>query len=215
MIPQPDTVFQIVGASDQEVVVQKLRGLSLIVILIALVGCVGPGSQPTPEETTLTQVGQVAPPFQLETLGGEVFSLEEQQGKVVLVNFFATWCPPCKEELPHLEKEIWQRFQGRELAVLVVGREHTNDEIAPFMEEFGYTFPVAGDPERTAYGQYASQYIPRNVVVGPDGTILFQSSGFEKEEFDQMIELIETTLEEIASAAEAETTDSEEAVAAE
>ena len=64
----------------------------------------------TPEETVLVGVGDAAPDFELVTLEGESFSLQEHRGKVVLVNFFATWCPPCREELPYLEKEIWKRF---------------------------------------------------------------------------------------------------------
>ena len=178
---------------------------------VVLTGCSGQADQPTPEETTLTTVGQAAPLFELETVDGELFSLEDQRGKVVLINFFATWCPPCREELPYLEKDVWQRLQDPRLAVLVVGREETETEIAPFMEANGFTFPVAGDPERAAYGQYASQYIPRNVVVGPEGTIIFQSNGFEKDEFDEMVQLIETTLAGMEPVTEAEEPEAEEA----
>ncbi|MCP4895850.1 MAG: TlpA family protein disulfide reductase [bacterium] len=181
-------------------------GRAILVLLlgctVVIAGCSGEGDQPTPEETTLTVVGQVAPLFELETMDGELFSLEAQRGKVVLINFFATWCPPCREELPYLEKDVWQKLQDPRLAVLVVGREETEVEIVPFMEKNGFTFPVAGDPERVAYGKYASQYIPRNVVVGPDGTIVFQSDHFEKNEFDEMVRLIETTLAEMEPAAE-------------
>jgi peroxiredoxin len=169
----------------------------LITVGFLLAGCAAPLEQPTPEETTLTQVGQVAPVFELEITDSGLFSLHEQKGKVVLINFFATWCPPCREELPALEKEIWQRFQGRELAVLVIGRGHNNDEILPFLKENGYSFPAAGDPERAVYDLYASRFIPRNVVVGPDGTILFQSSGYDREEFEHMVDLIATTLDGI------------------
>ena len=197
------------GAADRDlqilevVVKSSLACFSLLTGMFVLAGCAVPGEQLTPAETTLTSLGQVAPLFELETTDGELFSLQEKKGKVVLINFFATWCPPCREELPALEKEIWQRFQGRELAVLVVGREHSSDEIVPFLKENGYTFPAAGDPERAAYGLYASQFIPRNVVVGPDGTILFQSSGYEREEFDRMVELIATALDGIEASEEA------------
>jgi peroxiredoxin len=150
--------------------------------------------EPTPEETTLTQLGQVAPTFELTTTSGETFNLAAHQGEIVLLNFFATWCPPCRDEMPHLEKEVWARFKESPFHMISIGREHANDELGGFIEKHEISFSVAGDPDRTVYGLYASQYIPRNVVVGPDGTIIFQSTGFEEADFEQMIEMIANTL---------------------
>ena len=178
----------------------------LVVIAISAIlmtGCARE-HEPTPEETTITAVGEIAPDFEVVTLEGETFKLQEQRGKVVLVNFFATWCPPCREELPHLEKEVWQRFQDESFALVVLGREEDEKVLRPFLEKTEFTFPVAPDPERAAFAKYASQYIPRNVVVGPDGTILFQSQGFERADFDEMISVIETALTTIESAPDAE-----------
>jgi peroxiredoxin len=156
------------------------------------------GSEPSPEETTLTEVGQTAPDFTVTTLQGKSFSLSEQRDRVVVVNFFATWCPPCREELPHLEREVWQRFRGDDFSLVALGREHTAEELEPFAEETGFSFPIAPDPERTAYARYAEMYIPRTVVVGPDGTILFQSQGFERSDFDRMIDVIDRALSDLA-----------------
>jgi hypothetical protein len=64
--------------------------------------------------------------------------------------------------------------------------------IAPFVEKHGYTVPFAGDPDMAAYSQYASRYIPRNFVIGPDGTVLYQSQGYERHEFEEMVTLIES-----------------------
>jgi peroxiredoxin len=132
------------------------------------------------------------------TLDGEPFTLSEQRNRVVLVNFFATWCQPCREELPQLEEEVWHRFQGDDFSLVALGREHTAEELAPFADETGFSFPIAPDPDRAAYARYAEMYIPRTVVVGPDGSILFQSSGFERSDFDHMIEIIEQALARLA-----------------
>jgi peroxiredoxin len=180
----------------------------LLAVLCAFVGCpkdeIGtPEEDLTPQETVLVDVGDTAPGFELVTLGGEVFNLEAQRGKVVLVNFFATWCPPCREELPHLEKEIWKRFDPERFSLIVVGREENDDVIAPFVEKNGYTLPFAGDPDKTAYDKYASRFIPRNFVIGPDGTVLFQSQGFERADFDRMIEVIEEAVADAGDTAEA------------
>lgn len=172
----------------------------VVAALSLLVGCPTENA-PTPEDTVLVAVGDSAPPFELATLDGSTFDLEEHRGRVVLVNFFATWCPPCREELPHLEREVWKRFDNERFALIAVGREETDDILQPFVDQHGFTFPVAGDPDRSVYSKYASRYIPRNVVIGPDGTVLFESQGFERDEFDTMIAVIERALESIGTPA--------------
>jgi len=166
------------------------------ILVLVLAGC-SQEVELTPEETVLLAVGDSAPGFELTILNGETFNLEAQRGKVVLINFFATWCPPCREELPYLEKEVWRRFDRDRFAVLVIGREENDEIIAPFVEKHGYTIPFAGDPEMVAYSQYASRFIPRNFVIGPDGTILFQSQGYERHDFEKMVEIIEQAVDAI------------------
>jgi peroxiredoxin len=156
----------------------------------------------TPKETLVVGVGDPAPGLELGTLDGEVFDLEMQHGKVVLLNFFATWCPPCREELPHLEERVWQRFKGDGFALLVIGRGEGEDVIRPFVEQYGYSLPFAADPDKAIYSLYASRFIPRNFVIGPDGTILFESQGFEPDEFERMIEVIERAVADLDEADE-------------
>jgi len=182
----------------------------LLAVLCVFVGCPHDETQTpeetlTPAETVLVNVGDTAPGFELVTLDGEIFNLEAQRGKVVLVNFFATWCPPCREELPYLEKEVWQRFNPEKFSLIVVGREEDDAVIGPFVEKHSYLLPFAGDPDKAAYDHYASRFIPRNFVIGPDGVVLFESQGFEREEFDEMIVVIEEAI------AALETSDSEAA----
>ena len=173
------------------------RAIPVTIILLSalLTGCSQEAEvEPTPAETVLVKVGDIAPGFELTTLTGATFNLEAHRGKVVLINFFATWCPPCREELPYLEKQIWQAFDREKLAVIVIGREESDEIIAPFVDKHGYTVPFAGDPEMVAYSQYATRFIPRNFVIGPDGKVLYQSQGYEAHEFQEMVELIENAV---------------------
>jgi peroxiredoxin len=151
-------------------------------------------AESSPEQATLTKVGQQAPGFSVTTFDGKELVSRDLKGKVVLLNFFATWCGPCMMEMPQLEREVWQKFKEKGLIVLAIGREHKNEELIDFQKKKGFTFPMAGDPNREVYGKFASQYIPRNVLIGKDGTILFQSVGFEEGDFQKMIQTIEKAL---------------------
>ena len=151
----------------------------------------------TPAEATRTEIGQEAPDFSITTVAGETFTLSEHRGHVVLLNFWATWCPPCIEEMPHLQSEVVERFADAPFTFLAIAREEDDAKITKFAEKRNLDLPMAGDVDRSVYALYAEHTIPRNVVVGSDGTILFQSFGFERPEFDRMIEVIATALEEL------------------
>lgn len=144
----------------------------------------------TEAETTLTRVGQEAPAFECATLDGKRLDLKRLRGKVVLVNFFATWCGPCLAEMPHLEKEVWQKFKDKSFAMVAIGREHENKELGDFPKKRQLTFPIAGDPKRKIYSRFATQYIPRNYVIDANGKIVFQSVGYTDLEFAKMVEVI-------------------------
>ncbi|MBD3385543.1 redoxin domain-containing protein, partial [candidate division KSB1 bacterium] len=111
------------------------------VLLAVWVNC----SKTDPAETTLTKVGQTIPSIEFKTLNGKQLNNEDLKGKVVLLNFFATWCPPCRAELPQLDKMVWQPFKEDSLALFVVGREHTEAELRAFRDSTGFTFPLVAD----------------------------------------------------------------------
>ncbi len=143
------------------------------------------------KESTLTEVGQAVPSFKLTTITGEEFDIQKMKGKTVLINFFATWCGPCMSEMPHLQKEIWEKFKGENFVVIAVGREHSSEELVKFNNEKGFTFLMAPDPKRDVYGLFAKAYIPRNYLIDKTGKIAYQSVGFNKEEFQVLKSMIQ------------------------
>jgi len=137
-------------------------------------------------KASLLTVGQQAASFHLKTLDGKDFSLDRQRGKVVLLNFFATWCGPCRAELPHVQK-IWEANHDRsDFVLLVVGREESDETVAKFKKKDRYTFPMAADPKRAAYSLYAKQFIPRTYLIDREGRICFASTGFRPEELREL-----------------------------
>jgi peroxiredoxin len=125
---------------------------------------------------------------------GEKITLSQLKGKVVLINFWATWCPPCRQELTHVQKEIIDHFKGQDFVFLPISRGEKKSVVEAFREKTGYTFPMGLDPTQEIFKKYASNYIPRNFVVGKDGKVIYVSVGFEPAEFANMIKAIEAAL---------------------
>ncbi|MBK9389855.1 MAG: TlpA family protein disulfide reductase [Bacteroidetes bacterium] len=143
------------------------------------------------DTTTLVKVGDPAPLFKCRTIDGKSIDIGKMKGKLIMVNFFATWCPPCNLELPVLQKKIWDKYKDNPQFVLIIlGREHTEAEVSAFAQKKSFTMPFAADPKREIFSMYATQNIPRNIIIGKDGNILFQGTGFSEEEFSVMEKII-------------------------
>lgn len=118
------------------------------------------------------KVGQAAPDFKLQTLDGDEVSLSDLLGEKVILNFWATWCPPCREEMPEMEK-FHQEF-GEEVHVLAVnttGSETKKDAVPEFVREGGYTFPILLDKDLQVTNDYQAISIPTTYFIGTDGVI--------------------------------------------
>lgn len=148
------------------------------------------------ERTTLAKVGDEAPDFTVEMLDGSRITLSKLRGKVVLLNFWATWCPPCRQELSCVQKELIDRFAGEAFVFLPLSRGEKREVVAAFLHEKGYAFPAGLDPDASIYGRYAERFIPRNFLIDPSGRIVAATTGYEPEEFGKLVERIRTILAE-------------------
>lgn len=144
--------------------------------------------------TTLVKEGMQAPDFTVEMFDGSTQTLSSLKGKVVLVNFWATWCPPCREELKRVQQDLVERFAGEEFVFIPISRGEERETVAAFREQMGYTFAMGLDPERKIYDLFASNFIPRNFLIDKEGKVLVASVGYEPEEFDALITKIEEEL---------------------
>jgi len=145
---------------------------------------------------TLTSVGERAPDITVTSVDGPSIRLADLRGRVVLVNFFATWCGPCKMELPELQ-EIWNEFHDRdEFRMFVIGREESAETLRAFKDENGFTFPMASDLDHSTFDRFATESIPRTYLIARDGNIVYQCCGydFEKEELRKLRTILKNEL---------------------
>ena len=150
--------------------------------------------RPTPEQATLVKDGQKAPNFEVQMFDGSTIKLSDLKGKVVLLNFWATWCPPCRAELARVEKDIIEKFKGQDFVFIPVSRGEKKETVAAFREKMGYTFPMGLDTDSRVYGEYAKTYIPRNFLIDKEGKVVKASVGYDEAEFAELIKLIEETI---------------------
>lgn len=120
-----------------------------------------------------------APVFTLQSNKGQQVALAQLKGKVVMVNFWATWCVPCRQEMPHLQA-LYEKYNGLGFELLAVNVEKNNAEGArKWLEETPVTFPVLFDPENQVTKLYKVQTMPSTVIIGRDGTMRFIHQGYK------------------------------------
>lgn len=159
-----------------------MRRLFIIVILFMLVGGTlylgfAGSSRPLFEPASLVQLGDVAPDFQLEDTHGNRVSLTDLRGKVVLVNFWATWCPPCRAEMPSMEK-LNQVMAGEDFVLLAINVEENGRTVVPeFLKKSPHSFPVLYDDQGVVQKLYSVYRFPESFVIRKDGIIDDKVSG--------------------------------------
>ncbi len=122
-------------------------------------------------------IGESAPDFRLESLNGDYVHLANQQGKVVLISFWATWCSPCQKELPHLQN-IYNQYRDKGVIVLAISIER-KETVQYLVESSGYTFPVLFADKNTQLA-YKVQGIPAIYLIDRNGVIQFHRTGYTR-----------------------------------
>ncbi|MBV7328718.1 TlpA family protein disulfide reductase [Chloroflexi bacterium TSY] len=122
-----------------------------------------------------TTAADLATNFTMQTLSGEELSLVDLRGQFVLVNFWATWCVPCRKEMPYFQALADEHSE--ELVVLGINMREDAERIQPFVDEMGITFPILLDPPNDLLLEHNVRGLPVSYVVGPDGTIVYRRIG--------------------------------------
>ena len=149
----------VTAAAAVGLVVALLLGYSLLT---------GPSSPPLP--------GSEVPTFQLTAFDGTSMALGDRPGKVVVVNFFASWCPPCREEAGDLEAS-WQEYQGRGVQFYAIAYKDAASKAKAFVDEFDITFPSSADPGNRIARAYGVTGVPETFVIDSQGLLVHHFLG--------------------------------------
>jgi peroxiredoxin len=143
-------------------------GIAAVVFAVLLLA-------PPPEDPI--GAGQRAPAFELPRLdGGAPVSLEALRGRVVLVNFWATWCGPCEAEMPAMQR-LYRSLGGPDFELLAVSVDTSSDDVEAFRKRLGLDFPILLDPEKRVASRYQSHRYPESYLIDRNGTILARYIG--------------------------------------
>ena len=141
------------------------------------------------------KVGDALPEFELKSSVYGDIKPADLKGKVVLVSLFATWCGPCQKELAEVQSTLWPKYKdNKDFKMLVIGREHTDEDLQKYNERKKFSFPLYPDPKREVFSLFAEKSIPRAYLFDKEGKLIYASMGYTEEEFKKLMETIEKAL---------------------
>ena len=157
-------------------------------------------AQPVPDSVGyIVRLGDMAPDFEMELTDGQKVKLSSFRGKVVMLQFTASWCGVCRKEMPFIEKDIWQKHkENSNFALIGIDRDEPLETVIDFGKKTGITYPMALDPGANIFAKYADRQagITRNVLIDKDGKIVMLTRLYNEEEFAALCKKIDEMLAE-------------------
>jgi len=141
------------------------------------------------ERGYIVKVGDMAPDFTFTTASGETIKLSDLRGRVVMLQFTASWCSVCRKEMPFIERDIWQKHKDNPgFALYGIDRDEPLETVRDFAVQTGITYPLALDPGADLFALYADRQagITRNIIVNQEGRIVMLTRLYDEEEFAAM-----------------------------
>ena len=162
-----------------------MRMMRLVAVIVLVITGVIHADQ------TLTPVpGNIpAPDFSLQDIDGNLHRLSEYRGRPVIINFWATWCPPCREEIPSMNR-AWQVLREEGIAMLAINVGEDEDTIFVFTADYPADFPLLLDQSGDIIGQWPVKGLPTTYVIAPDGSIAYRAIGGREWDDDELLDVI-------------------------
>ncbi len=144
----------------------------------------------------IVKVGDKLPTIEFTDLNGVNYTNQSLKDQVVVLQFTASWCSVCRKEMPHLEEEVWQRFKNDNFLLLGLDLKEEASVVREFAKKMGVTYPMVSDLDGALFEKFAGpkQGVTRNIVVNQEGEIIFLTRLYDREEFEEMIDVIDSAL---------------------
>lgn len=166
--------------------------------LFALCGIAAVAQEAKADSTGyIVKVGQTAPDFTVTLTDGKTVKLSDFRGKVVMLQFTASWCGVCRKEMPFIEKDIWQKHKSDpDFMLMVIDRDEPLNKVIAFGKSTGVTYPLGLDPGADIFAKYALRQagITRNVLIDKEGRIVMLTRLYNPEEFSSLVRKIDELL---------------------
>jgi len=149
------------------------------------------------ERGYIVNIGDMAPDFTLQTTDGKTFKLSDMRGKIVMLQFTASWCVVCRKEMPFIESDIWKKHKDNSnFCLMGIDRDEPLEKVLEFAKQTGITYPMVLDPGGDVFALYADRKagITRNVIIDKSGKIVMLTRLYNEEEFSEMCKKIDELL---------------------
>jgi peroxiredoxin len=166
---------------------QPMKDMKQFLLILAFVISLSVSAQEDSTRGYIVKVGDPLPTgYVLKLENGKTINPESLQGKVVLLQFTASWCSVCREEMPHLEADIWKKYKDKGLVMVGVDRDEPLDVVKNFSKEMKISYPLALDPNADIFGKFAKKEagVTRNVLIDRNGKIVFLTRLYNEQEFE-------------------------------
>ena len=168
-----------------------------IIVLLALTLSLFTFGQTKDDRAYLVKVGEQAPDFSMKLTSGKTVKLSGLKGKVVMLQFTASWCSVCRKEMPFIESDIWQKHKSNpNFTLMAIDRDEPLETVLKFAKAIPITYPIGLDPHANIFALYAKREagITRNVIIDKSGKIVFLTRLYDVEEFSKMVKVIDSLL---------------------
>ena len=166
--------------------------LLIALIIITQISC-------TQEDTTRgykVKVGEQSPELNFTLMDGTQHTNESLKGKVIVLQFTASWCSVCRKEMPHLESKVWQQFKNEDFMLVGIDLKEDREKVERFITQMQVTYPFTIDEDGSLFESFTlpKAGVTRNIVLDKNGEIIFLSRLYDEKEFNEMIAVITAEL---------------------
>jgi len=169
---------------------KKILLLSILFLSYTAIWAQTPDTAAANDRGYIVQVGDTAPDITIEYLDGTKTTLSSLRGKIVLLQFTASWCSVCRKEMPHLEKEIWQTYKNKGLVFAGIDLKESKEIVTKFAKTMKISYPLTLDTDGQKFYSFAAEGagVTRNILIDKEGKIVYLTRLYDEAEFNGLKE---------------------------